>query len=158
MRRVVVTEGSVPFFPRFDFHETDQRMATLAFHVLREELCAYVYMQLLFVSSPSLSRHALPGPKHVNFPLFSAVASPGFTKSVLGLAVTVTVTMPRGVGIHAVVETVRHELFVTHHHVGNFTSARCAGGAVFTKGTGKVFHEYAAACSANVDSAMTGIQ
>lgn len=98
-------------------------------------------MQLLVASSPSLARHAFPGPEHVNFPLFSAVASPGFTISALGLAVTVTVTMPRGVGIHAVVEMVRHELFVTHHHMGNFTSARCAGGAVLTKGTGNVFQE-----------------
>ena len=115
-------------------------------------------MQLLFASSPSLSRHALPGPEQVNFPLFVAFTSPGFTKSVSGLAVTVTVTIPRGVGIHAVVETVRQELLVTHHHIGNFTSARCAGGAVFTKGTGKVFHECADACSASVDSEMMGIQ
>jgi hypothetical protein len=98
-------------------------------------------MQLLFASSPSLSRHALPGPEQVNFPLLAAFTSPGFTKRVLGLAVTVTVTIPRGVGIHAVVEIVRHELLVTHHHMGNFTSARCTGGAVFTIGTGKVFHE-----------------
>lgn len=115
-------------------------------------------MQLLFAWSPSLSRHARPGPEQVNFPLFAASVSPGFTKSVLGLAVTVTVTIPRGVGIHAVVETVRQEPLVTHHHMGNFTSARCEGGAVFTNGTGKVFHECAAACSANVDSAITGIQ
>ena len=98
-------------------------------------------MQLLSASSPSLSRHALPGPEQVNFPLFVACASPGLTKSVLGFAVTVTVTIPRGVGIHAVVETVRQELLVTHHHMGSFTSARCAGGAVFTMGTGKVLHE-----------------
>ena len=78
---MVVTEGSLPFLPQLELHEIDHLMATLAFSSSCEELFLYVYMQLLVPVSPSRSFHALPGPRHVNFPELLACGSPGLTMS-----------------------------------------------------------------------------
>ena len=140
----------------FDFHEIDHWMDTDP--ELRINPCLYVCMHELRPASPSASRQAWPGPSHEKRPELRARGSPGSTTSLFGLAVTVTTSGPRMVGIQALTEMVRQARGETHHHIGTFTTPRCDGGAVPTMGTGSIPHESAAVWVARVDSLICGIQ
>ena len=65
--------------------------------------------------------HGNPGPSHSTV---SPMPSPGENSSDSGVAVVVTVRMPRGVGTHAVTETGFHKSGFTQNHVGVFTTPR----------------------------------
>lgn len=78
--------------------------------------------------------------------------------SFMGLAVARTTNGPVGVGTQTLTVTVRHVEGDTHHHIGNETTPRCAGGEVPTSGTGMRPKAYFDAWLAIVESETTGTQ